>query len=222
MTGFLGNLINEFTHQGGSSSEQQQQQQGSYGGGYQQQQQYGGQQQQQQQGAPQVYPPWRAVWDQEDGRWLYINDQNGERTFEHPSHQAGYGAGSNPNNYGQGYSEQYNQGAPQASYSNAPQAAPQKSNHNGLKYGAIGVAAGLAGGFLIDHEAHKVEEKWDGDKYRAEERVDRWEGDVRRDERDIGDDIRGDEYRAEERVDRWGQDVEDAPEDAARWVGRKV
>lgn len=220
MSGFLGNLINEFTHQGG----QQQQQQGgsSYGGGnYQQQQSYGGGYGQSQQGPPQVYPPWRAVW--EEGRWLFINEQTGQRTFEHPGSQGNY---SN-----QGYSGGYNAGPPQASYAQT-QAQKSGGNHN-LMYGAMGAAAGLAGGALLMHEGHEVKEKWEGDEYRAEERVDRWEGDVRRDEYRAEDDIRRDEYRAEndirrdeyraeDRMDRWGNDIENAPENAARWTGEKV
>ena len=226
--GLLGNLINEFTHQGQSSSGGQQggysqQPQGNYGGPQQgyggpqqgyggpqqgyggpqqgyggQQQGYGGQQQgyggpQQSynsgpQGTPQVPPPWRAVWDDRDNRWLFINDQNGERTFEHPGRTGGYGGG---------YGSSYNQGPPQGQYGGYEQQQQQpqhqKKNHNGLAYGAMGAAAGLAGGALLMHEGHEVKEDWEEDKYRAEEKFDRFEN-----------------------------RVEDAPEDAARWTGRKV
>ncbi|KAL1306626.1 hypothetical protein AAFC00_005305 [Neodothiora populina] len=174
MTGFLGNIINEFTHQGGSEQQQQQ----SYGGGG-----YG---QQQQQGAPQVYPPWRAVWEQ--GRWLYINDQNGERTFEHPGN---YGGGASQGGYGYGGGSGYNSGAPQEPYG---QREEQRSggNHN-VMYGALGAAAGLAGGALLMHEGEDIKEDWD----RGEDRVER-------------------------KVDEWGNDIADAPEDVARWTGEKV
>jgi hypothetical protein len=185
--GLLGNLIGELT--GGSNDQQgnhggggyNQQPQGNYGGP---QQGYGGQQQGYNnsgpQGAPQVPPPWRAVWDDRDGRWLFINEQNGERTFEHPGHSGGYGGGS------------YNQGPPQAQYGGYEQQQQPKKNHN-LAYGAMGAAAGLAGGALLMHEGEEVKQDWEGDKYRAEEGFDRFEN-----------------------------RVEDAPEDAARWTGRKV
>ncbi|KAI5248994.1 hypothetical protein E4T43_01097 [Aureobasidium subglaciale] len=206
--GLLGNLINEFTHQGESSNGGQQ---GGYGGNYNQQPQgnyggpqqgygapqqgYGGPQQnhggQKQgygagQGTPQVPPPWRAVWDDRDNRWLFINEQNGERTFEHPGRTGGYGGG---------YGSSYNQGPPQGQYGGyeQQQQQPPKKSHNGLAYGAMGAAAGLAGGALLMHEGHEVKEDWEEDKYRAEEKFDRFEN-----------------------------RVEDAPEDAARWTGRKV
>lgn len=46
---------------------------------------------------------------------------------------------------------------------------------------------------LQDHEAHKVEERWDDDKYRAEA-----------DFRNVG------------------SDIANAPDDAAQWAGRRV
>ena len=80
---------------------------------------------------------------------------------------------------------------------------------------AMGVAAGLAGGAFLMHEGEEVKEKLHRDEYRAEER---FEGDKYRAE----DRFEEDKYRTEERFDRFGRDVEDAPEDAARWAGRKV
>jgi hypothetical protein len=70
--------------------------------------------------------------------------------------------------------------------------------------GAGALAAGLAGGVLLDHEGHKVKEDWEEDKYRMEERVDE------------------DKYRVENRANRIGEDVVDLPDNAARWAGRKV
>lgn len=215
--GLLGNLIIEFTHQGQGGSGQQYQQsgygegsyggnvgggynqppQGNYGGYPQQNQGYGGPQQgyggQHQsyhsgpQGTPQVPPPWRAVWEDREGRWLFINDSNGERTFEHPGQTGGYGGG---------YGSSYSQGPPQGQYGGGyEQQQPQheKKSHNGLAYGALGAAAGLAGGALLMHEGHEIREDWDEDKYKAEAGFDRFEN-----------------------------RVEDAPEDAARWTGQKV
>jgi hypothetical protein len=200
--GLLGNLISEFTGGQGQSGSGGQQggynQGGNYGGPQQgyggQQQGYGGQQQgysgQQQgygagQGTPQVPPPWRAVWDDRENRWLFINEQNGERTFQHPGQAGGYGGG-----YGSGY----NQGPPQGQqYGGYEQQQPQQKKNHNVAYGAMGAAAGLAGGALLMHEGHEVKEDWEEDKYRAE-----------------GD------------FDRFENRVEDAPEDAARWTGRKV
>jgi hypothetical protein len=194
--GLLGNLISEFTGGQGQSGSGQQggynqgggnYNQGNYGGpqyggqqqgyGGQQQQGYGGQGYGSGQGTPQVPPPWRAVWDDRENRWLFINEQNGERTFNHPGQAGGY-QGPPQGQYG-GYEQQQQQ----------PQ---QKKNHN-VAYGAMGAAAGLAGGALLMHEGHEVKEDWEEDKYRAEGKFDRFEN----------------------RVD-------DAPEDAARWTGRKV
>jgi len=65
-------------------------------------------------------------------------------------------------------------------------------SHSGRNM-ALGAAVGLAGGALLMHEGEKVKEHWDEDKYRAEQKID-------------------------DGID----DVEDAPENAARWMGRKV
>lgn len=248
---FLGDLVNQFTHQGqgggqqGSGGYGQQQQNPIYGGYPPQQPSYG-----QSYGgggpqgpAPQVYPPWRVTWDDRDHRWLFINEQTGQRTFDYPHPNTGY-------NGPQGYAP-----PPQQAYQSAPhQQAAAPKNHN-LAYGALGAAGGLAAGALLMHEGEEVKEHWKRDEYRAEEGFDRREDDLRRDEyraddnfrrdeyrteddirrdeyradddirRDeyrAEDDIRRDEYRAEDRVDRWGDDVRYAPEEAAGWAGRKV
>lgn len=33
---------------------------------------------------PYVQPPWATRWDGEAGRWIFINEQTGERSFERP------------------------------------------------------------------------------------------------------------------------------------------
>lgn len=33
---------------------------------------------------PYVQPPWVTRWDDEYGRWIFINEQTGERSFERP------------------------------------------------------------------------------------------------------------------------------------------
>ncbi|KAG9997913.1 hypothetical protein KCU78_g16706, partial [Aureobasidium melanogenum] len=248
--GLLGNLINEFTHQGQSGSGGQQggynqggyggnnynQPQGGYGGPQQgyggQQQGYGGQQGYGAgQGTPQVPPPWRAVWDDRENRWLFINEQNGERTFEHPGRTGGYGGG---------YGSSYNQGPPQSQYGGYAQQQPQQKKNHNLAYGAMGAAAGLAGGALLMHEGHEVKEDWEEDKYRAEEKFDRFEnrvddipedaarwtgrkvGEVEDIPQDIENDYDRAKYGMENRWDNAKQDVEDVPEDVAGFVGDGV
>ncbi|KAK0660193.1 hypothetical protein DIS24_g3381 [Lasiodiplodia hormozganensis] len=176
--GLIGDLVSEFTHSG-----QQQQPQESYGGssgGYGQQ-------------PPYVQPPWVARWDGEAGRWIFINEQTGARTFEHPgsSYQgSGYYQGGPPpsQGYGGGYGNGGYGGNERVEY-----VEEKSSGGNGLMYGAIGAAAGLAGGALLMHEGEKVAEDWDEDKARLEQKVDHAE-----------------------------QNVEDFPEDAARWTGEAV
>lgn len=123
----------------------------------------------QQSGPPAVPPPWVARWDEQDRRWLYINEQTGERTFQHPqpayppqgqypSHQyppqgqyPSQGQYPPPQSQYPGQGQYPSQGRPTAS---APPAAA-KPNH-GLAYGAVGVAAGLVGGALLMHEGEKI------------------------------------------------------------------
>lgn len=105
--GFLNELVSEFTHSGQHS-------------------QHG-----QQQGPPPVSPPWYAEWDTRDSRWLFVNQQTGERTFTYP------GAG-NPQQ--------------QTGYT---QAQGEHHGGNGWKYAAAG-AAGLVGGGVLMHEGHEM------------------------------------------------------------------
>lgn len=92
-----------------------------------------------------------------------------------PSAQAGYYQSGSTLGGGQYYEEKH------------------ESRGHGAAYGAMGAAAGLAGGALLMHEGEKVEQDWDQDKARVENRL---EGGV--------------------------QDVENFPENAARWTGEKV
>jgi hypothetical protein len=116
---------------------------------------------QQQPQHPPLPPPWRSEWDQRDQRYVFINPQTGERTFQpphqtyppqgnyggYPPQQGGYGGGGynqQPVNYGGGYQ----QGAP-------PQQPPPK-DHKAMQYGAIGAVAGLAVGGLAMYEGEKI------------------------------------------------------------------
>jgi len=56
---------------------------------------------------PPLPPPWHAEWDQRAQRWLFINPQTGQRTFDHPHPNQQPGYGGPPQGYGgppQGYS----------------------------------------------------------------------------------------------------------------------
>lgn len=144
---FFNNLVSEFTGQGQGQGGQ-----GQGGQGYGQEQQgYG----QQQPPPPQVQYPWRAVWDARDGRYVFENEQTGQRTLEHP----GGGYGGQQGGYGQqqgGYGQQQG-GYPneQRNYGNNTSYAQEKPNHH---YGgmALAGAAGLAGGALLMHEGENI------------------------------------------------------------------
>jgi hypothetical protein len=113
------------------------------------------------QGPPPVSPPWYAEWDARDNRWLFVNQQSGERTFTYPGpgygqQQGGYGA---PHGYNEGgYNNQgaYGQGSYNPSNSSyGQQEQEKKSGGNAWKYGAAGVA-GVAGGALLMHEGSEI------------------------------------------------------------------
>ena len=120
-----------------------------------------------QSGPPPCPPPWFAEWDGRDQRWLYINRENGERTFQHPepSYYQGGGGYGEQRGYGGGYGQQQGgyggsggYGQPQGGYGGYEQQAPppeEKKSH-GLLYGALGAAGGLLAGGLAVHEADKV------------------------------------------------------------------
>ncbi|KAJ4377738.1 hypothetical protein N0V83_000568 [Neocucurbitaria cava] len=177
---------------------------------------------------PPVSPPWYAEWDDRDNRWLFVNQQTGERTFTYPGpgyaqQQGSYGTpqGGYGNDQG-GYNNRgaYNQSAydpTQGGY----QQEQKKQGGNGWKYAAAGVA-GVAGGALLMHEGEDMKEDWDQDKYRVENDVENfpenaagWTGEQ------VGR-VENFDDRVENRVDNAVDDVEDLPENAARWTGEKV
>ncbi|KAK5051568.1 hypothetical protein LTR84_003220 [Exophiala bonariae] len=176
------------------------------------QQQYGSSQSYN--GPPPISPPWIAEWDSRDSRWLYVNRETGERTFDHPQNRS-YGPPTNQDYRGERQGEYYQQ-------------QPPKQSHTGRNV-ALGAVAGLAGGALLMHEGEKVEEKWDEDKYRIDNDISngvqdvedfpedaaRWTGRKVGEVEDIPQDI-------ENKWDDGVQDVEDIPEDVAGWAGRRV
>ncbi|KAH9876603.1 hypothetical protein J1614_003734 [Plenodomus biglobosus] len=240
--GFLSNLVSEFTHSG---QLQGQQGQGQYGGGQQygnSQQQYGGGQQEyggppqhSSQSPPPVSLPWIAEWDGRDSRWLFVNQQTGERTFTYPGpgyaqQQGNYG--SPQNGYGNNSSGYSNQGAyGQQSYNptdSGHQQDQKENGGNGWKYAAAGVA-GVAGGALLMHEGENIKDDLERDEYRVENRVDEfgndisnlpetaanWTGEQVGRAENFGD-------RVDQRFDNAVDDVENFPENAAQWTGEKV
>ncbi|KAH6865719.1 hypothetical protein BKA58DRAFT_461684 [Alternaria rosae] len=219
--GFLSELISDFTSSGSKDQQQQQQQQSGYGQYPPQQQQQGYSQYpppQHSQQPPPVSPPWYAEWDQRENRWIFVNQHNGERTYEYPGpgyaqQQGNYGAPPSQGGYGYG----------QDGYSNQ-----EKSGGNGWKYAAAGVA-GVAGGALLMHESDKIEDGWDSAKANVSNGVDEfgndvsnfpenaagWTGEQVGRAENFGDDV-------EQKWDNGVQDVENFPENAAEWTGEKV
>ena len=130
MSGFISEMIGQFTHSG----------HGGGGGDGQQQGGYGGNQQYQQSGPPQLLLPWVARWDNNRGCWIYINQQTGEETLEHPGSR-GYG----------GYPQQQQQYQGQQGY--GQQQPPEKHGHGNM---ALGAAAGLVGGAALMYEGEKI------------------------------------------------------------------
>ena len=140
---FLNKLVSEFTHSG---EQGQQQHSGSSGQ------------------PPPVSPPWCAEWDGRDNRWLFVNQQTGERTFTYPGpgyaqQQGNYGGpqgGYGQNQGGYGNQGAYGQSAYDPTASNRyEQEEHKKEGGNGWKYAAAG-AAGLAGGALLMHEGDDI------------------------------------------------------------------
>ena len=153
MSGFIGDMINQFTHSGGSGQSHSNPQQ-----------------------PPQVPPPWVARWDEPAGCWIFINEQNGERTFEFPG---GYGAGGGYGGGGYQRQEYVSGGAgPGGGYYEERREERGSGGGHGMAYGALGAAAGVAAGAGLMYEGEKVHEDWDRDKYRLEGDVDEGVQDV--------------------------------------------
>jgi hypothetical protein len=95
-------------------------------------------------GPPQLAYPWTSEWDYQSNRYIFLNRETGQRTFEYPAQS--YGSNQN---YASGRS--YNQYEERQS---SPQE-PQAKSHTGRNV-ALGAIAGLAGGALLMHEGEKV------------------------------------------------------------------
>jgi len=188
-------------------------------------------QQQQPQHHP-LPPPWHAEWDQRDRRYVFINPQTGQRTFEHPHptyqqrgnygdypQQGGYGQQQQQGGYGAGYSQPqvgYQQGGYQTS---VPQ--QTQSSHKALEYGALGAVGGLVTGALAMHEGEKLHKEWGHVEGRGrynedEERVERLEDRERVENAyEAGrQDRKFDDYREDAYEDRREDAYEERREDA--------
>lgn len=97
-------------------------------------------------GPPPVPRPWVARWADQERTWFYFNEETGERSWEVPY---GGGGGGYPGGGSRGYQEEVYQ---QNTYVQEEQ---PRSNHN-FAYGAMGVAAGLAGGAVLGYEGEKI------------------------------------------------------------------
>ncbi|KAI7343179.1 hypothetical protein KC354_g15827 [Hortaea werneckii] len=181
-----------------------------YGGGYDEYGQRSGYDAHQQQfmsnppPPPQPPYPWQAFWEAREGRYLYVNEQTGQRTFDAPS--AGYGgynaAPPPPPADGAVYGDRSDVSGPPGEEKKSG------SGGHGLMYGALGAAAGLAGGALVHSSLMKLES---GEKMGEAQDVPE---DVEQ-----GFDRFGDE--AESEFEDAEEDVEDAPEEVAEWAGEK-
>jgi hypothetical protein len=150
MSGFVEKLFDSFSG-GDKHNQQQQQQQSSYGG--QPQQNYGGG------GQPQVPYPWVARWDDREQRYIYINEQTGERSWTPPGQNQDYGGEQrgeyghqqNQNQYSQGgYGQQQNQ------YASEERHEEKKGHGNAAAWGVGGAALGLGAGALLMHEGEDI------------------------------------------------------------------
>jgi hypothetical protein len=98
---------------------------------------------------PEVYRPWIVEWDNREERWLFINEQTGERTFQHPGQGGG---GYNQGGYGGGG---YGQQGGGDCYEERKE---EKKGGHGMLYGGLGAAAGLAAGAGLMYEGEKIRE----------------------------------------------------------------
>ncbi|RMY73001.1 hypothetical protein D0863_04161 [Hortaea werneckii] len=159
--------------------------------------------------------PWQAFWEAGEGRYLYVNKQTGQRTFDAPS--AGYGG--------------YNTAPPppsadRAIYDDRADATVPSGKE---KDGSSG-SPGLAGGAFLAHEAGEwFDESDERDMEREIEEIPEdtaeWTGEKVGEAEDIPKDV-------EQGFDRFGnevesgfedveEDVEDAPAEVAGWAGEK-
>lgn len=126
---FVENVVESFSSGGGRREEVVEQRQEYYSSGP---------------GGPPVPRPWIAQWDEREGRYFYINQETGERSWNLP-----YGGGAP----GGGYYGESQRGYEQSYYAQEQQ--QPRSDHR-VAYGVAGAAAGLVGGALLMGEGEKI------------------------------------------------------------------
>lgn len=156
MSGFAEKILDSFMDRKKSDSDQNNND-AYYQQGQQQQQPY--QPAPYTQSQPQQPPyPWITRWDDREQRYIYINEQTGERSYTLPgASQGGYGGGGESYGYPNQPSQQqgyYNSGEP------APEQREEKSSGHGsaAAWGAGGLALGLGAGALAMHEGEEISE----------------------------------------------------------------
>lgn len=152
MSGFAEKILDSFMDRKKSDSDQN-----NNNDTYYQQQQ---QQQQPYQSQPQQPPyPWTTRWDDREQRYIYINEQTGERSYTFPSaSQGGYGGGGE--SYGYANQPPQQQGYYNSTGGSAPEQREEKSSGYGsaAAWGAGGLALGLGAGALAMHEGEEMSE----------------------------------------------------------------
>ena len=96
----------------------------------------------------QVPYPWRAQWDDRERRYSFVHEQTGEQIWDYDEVMRRTDGGEQSN----AYNDQYEPG----SVYHDEQAVDQSGNNHGLAYGALGAAAGLAGGAALMYEGEKL------------------------------------------------------------------
>ena len=147
MSGFLSNLFDNFTHSGRGETERYSETEtyssSSYGNNS-----YGPP------APPQVPYPWRAQWDDRERRYCFVHEQTGEQIWEYDEViRRTQGGGYSEQQSSTYYDEQrgYGGGGYQTEESQR-----QSSGGHGMAYGALGAAAGLAGGAALMYEGEKI------------------------------------------------------------------
>ncbi|KAI6815611.1 hypothetical protein KC367_g5301 [Hortaea werneckii] len=175
---------------------------------------------------PQLSYPWQAFWESGEGRYIYVNEQTGQRTFNAPSaDDGGYNAAPPPPPADEAvYGDRSGVSGPSGKEKESG------SGAHGLVYGALGAAAGLAGGAFLAHEAGEWFDTSEGREMERDikdfpEDTAEWTGEKVGEAEDIPEDV-------EQGFDGFGnevesgfkdaeEDVEDAPAEVVEWAGEQ-
>ena len=130
--------------------------------------------------------PWRPRWDDRSRRYVFIHQETGEEVWDFEEvrrrirggggyyevetsttyyDQQGGGGGYGGGGYGGREERVYE------SEEVVDEQGRRGGGRHGLAYGAVGAAAGLAGGAYVMHEGEDIRQDYDYDKYRVENDV---------------------------------------------------